>query len=393
MTRTTLDERTSQMLFVAFELSKKKWTLAITDRNGVSVRTHTIPAGDFDKLAHHIANAKRKLDVDVNARVKACHEAGFDGFWIVRALAKHGVECVVLDAASIEVPRRKRRAKSDRLDAGKLLALLLRLERGEEAAKIVVVPSAEQEDERHQSRERTRISQDLTAATNRIKSLLRAQGAELAGRHKFDVKDLERVQIWNGKPLPPTLRAELTRLIELTQLHRTHLAAIDKQQKAELQRQAKEAKERAKNDGKPMHQTSEIECKLHQLRGIGILGAHQLAQEVFWRTFTNAKKVGSYTGLVPVPNLSGDGGHGESISKAGNSRLRALLTEQAWDWLIWQPESKLTLDFRRKYGERSGRLKRIGIVEMARKLAVALWKYVTFGDVPEGAVLRTSVVK
>lgn len=383
MARATPKECNAQMLFVALELSKLTWLVAATDRNGVEVRFGRVDAGRIDQLERFLAKVKKRLGLEATGPMSTCYEAGRDGFWLHRALVARGIENVVLDPSSIEVPRRMRHAKTDRLDAGRLLQLLLRLERGERAARVVRVPSPEQEDLRQTHRERERLMSTMTSKTNQIEGLLAAQGVQARGR-SVTKNNLDKMRGWDGSPLPRQLHQRLVRAVEAVDLIRKQIAAVDKELRVDFAKHLRKEKQSAGDNVVAVDNA----VMLNRLVGVGWYGATVLCRELFnWRDFQNRRQLGGCTGLVSVPRLSGAGGHQQGISRAGRSEVRKLLVEQAWSWLRYQPDSALTKWFHERFG-RGKRNRRVGIVAVARKLVVAMWRYLKLGVVPEGAILR-----
>lgn len=373
-TRTTRRNDNSdqeQVLYVAFELGHRKWCLQFGDGN--RIRTVEMPARDTARFEKEMDKARTKFGLEAGCRVRSCYEAGWDGFWLHRFLASRGIENLVVDSASIEVNRRYRRAKTDRLDVGKLMGLLLRHGRGEKVWSVVVVPSVEEEDARQLSRELEELRRDRQRLRNRIQGLLVNQGIPLSVTSGFE-KLLDRLLLWDGSPLPQQLRARLERqLVRLREVER---------QRRELQvlRLA-----RLKNPQTAMERTA---AQLVQLRGIGQTGSSILSAEFFgWRKFDNGKQVGSLAGLTPTPYSSGTRAREQGISKAGNGEIRRLAVQQAWGWLRYQPDSGLSRWFRERFAGGGSRMRRVGIVALARKLLVALWHYLEHGVVPDGAVL------
>jgi transposase len=305
-------------------------------------------------------------------RVACCFEAGYDGFWLHRWLCAQGVENRVLDAASILVNRRARRAKTDRLDVAGLLRTLMALERGEtQVCRVVHVPSPEQEDARRRSRERARLVVERGQHTSRIKGLLMTQGIRDFEPTRRDWQErLEALRTPDGQPLAPCLRAELLRECRRLRQVMEMVAEVEAEQKAVA----------AAEDG--------IASRLARLRGIGVTFAAVLGNEVFFRDFRNRREVGAYPGLAPSPWQSGLVERDQGIAKSGNPRARRTAIELAWLWLRHQPGSALARWFHARVAGAKGRMRRIMLVAMARKLIVALWRYVTCGTVPEGAVLK-----
>jgi len=362
-------------LYLAFELSDKKWRLGFTVGLGQKPRERVIRAGDLAALEEEIGLAKRRFHLPPEVRVMSCYEAGRDGFWIHRYLMEQGIENLVVDAASIEVPRRARRAKTDRLDVGKLLTMLIRYDCGEKKVwSVVNVPSVESEDNRHLHRELTTLKRDRTRHINRIKGVLMGQGVRLPVKGDF-LKQIEEVRLWDGSPLPRGLRARVER-------EYGGLRFVEEQIK-ELEA---ERKELIRTSDDP---SVEMVRQLMRLRGIGENSSWVFVMEFFgWRRFRNRREIGALAGLAPTPYQSGDETREQGISKAGNRSIRAMAIEIAWGWLRYQPDSDLSRWFNRRFGQGSKRMRKIGIVALARKLLIALWRYVEFGEIPAGAQLK-----
>jgi transposase len=356
---------------MAFELGHRKWCVQFGDGNGI--RTVEMPARETGRLLQELEKAKAKFGFAPGCRVRSCYEAGWDGFWLHRFLAKQGIENLVVDPASIEVNRRFRRAKTDRLDVGKLHALLLRHGRGERVWSVVVVPSVEDEDARQLSRELEQLRRERQRHRNRIQGLLVTQGVVVSVMSGFE-KTLESLVVWDGSPLSKELRARLER--ELARLRQVE------QQRRELKAL------RAARLKNPQTQTEQTAARLAQLRGIGETGSSILAAEFFgWRRFDNGKQVGSLAGLAPTPYSSGTREREQGINKAGSGEVRRLAVQLAWGWLRFQTESGLSRWFRERFAGGGSRMRRIGIVALARKLLVALWRYLEHGVIPDGAVM------
>ena len=366
----TLQEKS---LFVAMELSNKNWKLACGD--GSRERERNMPARREKVLLQEVRLAKEKLGLAADAPVVFCYEAGRDGFWIDRMLKKHGFKNYVMDPASIEVPRRSRTRKTDRLDAKKLLKLLLRAELWGERGTFssVRVPSEEQEAEMRMHRERERLVKERTGHRARMKSLFVLQGIEVGNPATVMVDGLRD---WEGKPLSGPWAQELKHEQQRLRLVEEQIKGIEQQQVAALAQAQTQALQKAR--------------KLSKLKAVGPQSSWLLSHECFgWRTFANRKHLGSFAGLTGTPFDSGETLREQGISKAGSGRVRTTMIELAWLWIRWQPTSALTHWFIDRY-VRGGtsRSKRKGIVALARKLLVALWKYVEQDLVPEGAVLK-----
>jgi transposase len=366
----------SAVMFVAIEMSGKRWDVVVHTPVSDKLSRHTLEAGDGAALLEFIARIRgavaRRLGAAV--RVLSCYEAGYDGFWLDRLLRRHGIENHVIDAASIEVNRRARRAKSDRLDGEGLVRTLLRWWRGDrQACHMVRVPSVAEEDAKRPSRERERLVKERVQHVNRIKGLLATQG-----HYGFHPLRRDREARLAQLTLPDQLRAELQREFARLALVVQQIAGLEAARDAVLKRGVVAA-DRA---------TTRIR-KLFTLKSMGPEFSTGLVREVFYRDFTNRRQVGSYFGLTGSPWRSGRLAVEQGISKAGNPRARTLMVEAAWMWLRYQPGSALARWFRERVGEQKGRMRRIAIVALARKLAVALWHYLEHDILPEGAVTKS----
>lgn len=376
-TAAATDQRSASasVLLLAFELGEEGWLLGFSRGLGEAVVRRKVPARDREAVRRAIAWARRKLDAE-QARVVSCYEAGRDGFWLHRWLASEGVENLVIDSSSIEVNRRKKRAKTDRLDVTKLVALLARWRAGErEAFSVVSVPSPAEEDLRHLGRELKLLKKDRTRVSHRMKGLLANQGLTIDLKKELG-DQLERMRLWNGDSLPELLRERLEHYAEDFAYHTRRIRALEQRRRELMRAQASPAVEKS--------------WRLFELRGIGIEGAWVYGTELFgWRAFSNGKQVGSLAGLTPMPFDSGGQRREQGIGKDGSRWVRGLAIEQAWAWLRFQPESALSKWYEKRFGHGSKRLRKIGIVALARKLLVALWHWVEHGVLPEGAVLKT----
>jgi transposase len=354
-------------LYMAFELGEKNWKLSLGDGSRSPSR-YTVAAGDTASLLECIAKTKARCGLAPQARVHSCYEAGRDGFWLHRWLIEQGIDNIVVDSSSIEVNRRARRAKTDRLDGDKLLAMLLRYAGGERRVwSVVRVPTPEQEDARRVHRELGRLGQERTAHINRIRALLVLHNL----RVNYVGGRLWR-RWWTGhaKELAPRVRAEIERESERLSLVQGQLRTIEAEQRQALGAEPQVA-------------------GLAQLRGIGVGSGWVLVKELFgWRRFRNRREVASCLGLAPSPYASGDSETEQGISKAGNRRVRTLMVELAWCWLRYQPDSELSKWFTQRFAGGGKRMRRIGIVALARRLAIALWRYLEGGLIPRGAQLK-----
>jgi transposase len=362
------------VLHMALELSEKSWRLAFTTGLGQKARQRSVPSGRLDRVLREIEAAKRRFRLPADVRVVSCYEAGMEGFWLHRALVSQGIENHVVDSASIDTKRRRRRAKTDRLDAAALVQKLVQYVAGARKVwSVVRVPPVEAEDVRHNDRELHRLRSERTAAYNAIRGLLKTQGIRL-GRLRRLPEQLNGAQLWDGRPLGAELKARLLRCWERAQLVQQQIAAV--QSRREALRQSE----------------SEIARKARQLQVLKALGpttSWTLSTEIFgWRHFSNRRELGGLVGLVPTPHQSGEVSRDQGISKQGRPHLRALLTELSWLWIRYQKESPITQWFERRYAQGGKRLRRIGIIAVSRKLLVALWRFLQTGALPEGALTK-----
>jgi len=375
MSKTEIEFPLETTVFAALELSKGSWLLAIhsTDRSQPSM--HHIKGGDVAGLLTRLnrASEQHKLRTRKEAKVVVCFEAGYDGLWLARWLEEHDVRCFVIDASSLEVNRRARRPKTDRIDAAKLVRTLMAWCRGErDACSMVRVPSREDEDLRRSHRERSRLVRERTAHINRIKGLLFAYGVRITNiRYRCDKIKLDELLTGDGHPLPPRLRSELDREIVRLKLVKQQIAEVEK--------------ERDEADAS-CSKSEAIRHRLIKLRGIGPAFAAILTREVYYRSFENRRQVGSYIGLTPSPHDSGQSETCRGISKSGNAMARSVMIEAAWLWLKHQPSSRLSQWYQQRTAGHVGRIRRIMIVALARKLAVAFWRFLERGTIPDGAI-------
>lgn len=368
-------------LYVAFELGGSSWKLAATTGPGQPPRLRTVPARSLTRTFDELARAKARLQLDPATPVVSCYEAGRDGFWLHHALTARAVRNHVVDSSSIEVNRRQRRAKSDRLDARKLVSMLVRYAEGERQVwHVVHVPSSEMEDQRQLHRELKTAQRERLAAITRVGSLLMTQGLTLPLTGREAVAEVQAalaaLRRWDDTPLPPALQTRLGRewgqVVALT----TQLDLLRRERTRRLR----------EDDSPALAQVRQ----LMQLRGVGVATAWIYVMELFaWRTFRNRRELGALTGLAPTPDQSGTGRHRElGMSKAGNRWVRAVAIEGAWCWLRYQPQSELSQWYARRFAHGGSRLRRIGIVAVARKLLTAFEQYLRTGTPPAGAVGR-----
>jgi transposase len=365
---------TAPVLYLAFELSSTSWKLAFNVGAGQKPRIRSIPARDIEAVMIEIRNAKRRFGLSATTPVVSCYEAGRDGFWLHHFLASKKVENLVVDAASIEVNRRRRRAKSDNLDATRLVSMLIRWHNGEQKLwGVVRVPSVAEEDRRQLHRELIGLKAERTEQINRIKGLLAGLGLSTAVDGMLPER-LGQLRQWDDSAVPPALTERILREFERWQLVSRQIHELETQRTQQIRD----------------HQTPQGDQVrlLLKLKGIGENGAWLLVREIFgWRQIRNRRELGSLAGLTPTPYDSGGIRREQGISKAGNRRVRWIMVELAWGWLRYQPTSELSLWYQRRFGAGNTRHRRVGIVALARKLLVALWKYLEKGEVPEGAKL------
>jgi transposase len=365
-------------IFVAIELSQKSWLVTLHSPVRDRISRHKLEGGDHAGLLSLIEKERSRAEQRLGAplRVASCYEAGYDGFWLHRLLLSAGIMNFVFDAASIPVEQRGRRAKTDRIDGELLLRTLMAHLRGEpRVVRIVKVPTVEQEDARRASRERERLIKEQTAHSNRIKALLRLQGMAVGYPRRRDwLNWLAKQRDWQGQPVSPHLLAEVTREHARLMLVRQQLAALE-------QAEATQAC--------PVPQAMvERRDQLQRLKALGPSFATTLTCELFYKDFDNRRQVAAYCGLPPSPWRSGGIDREQGISKAGNPRARLKAIELAWLWLRHQPESELSRWFNTRTADAGKRARRIAIVALARKLMVALWRYLTTGLVPAGATMK-----
>src|SRR6266571_4431230 len=366
-------------IFVSLELSRSNWLItSLSPGKGEKMSKHSVTAGDVAGLMKLFAELRRKAAARTGESypIVTIQEAGLDGFWLHRVLQQEGIESHVVDPASIATPRRRRRAKTDRLDGEMLLRALLAYKRGEpRVCAMVVAPSPEEEDRRRICRERQSLIAERITHVNRIKGLLFAQGISGYEPLRRDRRArLEALRTGDGRELPAHLKAQIGRELDRIELLLEQIGAVEAERDALLAAATKPASEEA----------TDVVTMLLALKGPGANFAAMLWSEAFYRQFANRRQVAAYAGLAATPWQSGGIRHEQGVSKAGNPRLRTTMIQLAWLWIRHQPQSALT----RWFKERSQQGRKRAIVALARKLLVALWKYVTQGVVIEGAVMK-----
>ena len=362
-------------LYLAFELSDQDWKLGFTVGLGQSPRQRKIAAGDTTALKQEIVLAKQRFGLPAAAPVMSCYEAGRDGFWLHRFLESEQISNLVGDSASIEVSRRGKHAKTDRLGVEKLVTMLMRYHGGEMRVwSVVQVPSLAAEDQRHLHRHLLALKGERTRYVNRIKGLLVGQGIRLSVDSDF-LTHLPELRLWDGAALPAGLMARLRREFACWQFVQRQILDLEAERRSALRESQEPCMAQVR--------------QLLALKGIGENSAWLYVMEFFgWRDFHNRREIGALAGLTPTPFQSGGEDHEQGISKAGNTLVRAMAIEIAWGWLRHQPDSVLSLWYQARFGAGSTRLHKIGIVALARKLLIALWHYLESDELPEGAALK-----
>jgi transposase len=363
---------------MALELGRRQWVIGFTTTPGGPVRQRTLRAEEWRRLPAEIAAAKARFGLPPDTPVESCYEAGPDGCWVHRYLTQIDVTNRVVDSSSIEVNRRARRAKTDGLDVRKLGTMLYRVLQGETGVwREVRVPSASDEDGRQPHRELRALKRDRTRVTNRIGGLLATQGITLPVRADFGAR-LAQVRDWQGEAIGAALQARLHREWAKVELLTAQIQAVERGRRARLHAPPPDA-------AAAIAQVRQ----LLTLRGIGEHGAWLLVMEVFaWRQIRNRRQLGGLTGLTGTPWQSGTLDRDQGISRAGNAQIRAIAIELAWCWLQYQPQSALAQWYEQRYAHGGPRARKIGIVAVARRLVIALWRYLDAGVIPDGAVFK-----
>jgi transposase len=361
------------------ELSLSTWLItSLSPGSGEKMSKHMVQGGDIAGLLRRFAQLQEKAQARTgrNFPIIVIQEAGLDGFWIDRVLKNEGIESHVVDPASVATSRRRRRAKTDKIDGEALVRTLLAYKRGEpRVCAMVKAPTPEEEDRRRLCRERKVLITERVKHVNRLKGLLFSQGVcgyEPLRRNRR--LRLDELRTGDGRPLPKHLKAQISRELDRLELLLEQIKAVETERDALLAAQQIAAPSSA--------------AMLLAIKGIGPDFAAVLWSEGLFRHFDNRRQIASYAGLAPTPWKSGSIDREQGVSKAGNPRLRTTLIQLAWLWLRHQPQSALTLWFKERVVRNGGRLKKATIVALARKLLVALWKYVTAGVVIEGAIMK-----
>lgn len=368
-------------IFLSMELSRTTWLLtSLSPGGGERMSKHAVRSGDVAGLLARFSQLRDKVRLRTGQVVPiiVMQEAGLDGFWIHRLLQDEGIESYVVDPASIAMSRRRRRAKTDKIDGESLVRALLAYKRGEpRVCAMVKAPTPQEEDRRRICRERKTLTAERVQHVNRIKGLLFAQGI-------FDYEPLlrkrrerlEELRTGDGRPLPQHLKAQIGRELDRLELILQQIRSVETERDALLS---------PSKDGTPTPG-----AMLKRLKGIGPEFAGVLWSEGLYRSFSNRRQVSAYAGLAPTPWQSGSVAHEQGVSKAGNPRLRTTMIQLAWLWVRHQPGSILTQWFHQRVQFNGGRIRKVLVVALARKLLIAFWKYVTAGIVPEGAEIMAA---
>ena len=386
-THTSEYSPSAQALYLAFELSNSSWKLFFSTGLAQPPRQRSVAAANLPALLREISLARKRFGLPNDAPFLSCYEAGRDAFWLHRFLAQHGVHNLVVDSSSIQVPRRARRTKTDRLDGFKLLSMLIRHASGDkEVWHVVHVPTPEQEDDRQLHRELETLKQERTRHICRIKAFLASCGLRIKQSSNF-LTQLTLLRLWDDSPVPPALQARLCREWSRLQVVENQIDELEAQRTYLLRTSSSPSVQKAR--------------QLMRLKGIGQYSAWLYTMEFFaWRKFRNPKELGALAGLTPTPSQSGDSSRELGVNKAGNRHIRAtpalrrtqcgasVAIEIAWNWLHFQPYSELSRWYQKRFGSGSSRVRRIGIVALARKVLIALWRYLELGIIPQGASLK-----
>jgi transposase len=375
-------------IFISVEMSRSKWIVGAHTPLADKISIHALDWGDATGLRDLIERLRERVATKqgVKPSVLCCYEAGYEGFWLQRLLAASGYRVLVIDPASLLVNRRAKRAKTDRIDAQAMVRALMAFDRGEDQVLSAVhIPTVDQDDERRLLRERQRLVKERTAHTNRIKGLLMTQGIiGFNPRAPDAVSRLDGLVTGDGRQLGRRLKDEIVRELHRLVMVMEQLAVIESERDTIAQ---------ANPACAPATQLdiagvdAVMIATLNRLKGVGTNDASVLVREAFWRKFNNRRELAAWSGLAPTPWSSGAIAREQGITKAGPPVFRAHMIQISWRWLQWQPESRLAHWFQERTQGASGRMRRVMIVAMARKLLVSLWRYATTGLVPHGAVV------
>jgi transposase len=376
-------------IFVSVEMSRLKWVVGVHTPLAEKIALHAMACCDVDALLMLIERMQIKLVAAGfgTSAVVVCYEAGYEGFWLHRRLVPLGMRVVVIDPASLLVDRRAKRAKTDRIDARGMVRALMAWARGErQVLSEVHVPTVKQDDARRGLRERQRLVKERTAHGNRIKGLLKTQGIMDFDPRAADASTrLDKIVTGDGRPLGPCLKREIMRELERLALVMQQIDQVEAERDAVVQ--AGDAGAGSDAPAAEPEREATMIAVLNRLKGIGMNDATVLVREAFWRDFRNRREVGGWSGLAPSPWASGSVSRDQGITKAGPPMLRAHMVQMSWRWLMWQPNSDLARWFRKRTEGATGRMRRIMVVALARKLLIALWRYATTGMIPHGAIV------
>lgn len=365
-------------LYVSLELGWKSWKVAFTKGLGERIWETSVAARDTKRLSAAIERGRERFGLPAGCRVLSCYEAGRDGFWLDRLLKGWKVENLVVDSSSIEVNRRARRAKTDGLDVAKLLSMLVRYDLGERKVwSVVRVPSVEEEDARQLHRELRTLKKEQTRLANRIRGLLASQGVDARMGKRGLLDGLEQIRLWDGSVLPEGIRGRVQREVDRYRFLHEQVLELEAESQKAVQAGDSVAAEKIR--------------RLMSLRAVGRVSATILEREFGWRGIRNRRQIGSLSGLAPTPFQSGEMSRERGISRAGNRHVRGIAIDLAWGWLRRQPDSELSRWYKRRFAGGGPRLRKIGIVAVARKLLIALWRFSSFGELPKGAVLKNGI--
>jgi transposase len=376
-------------IFVSLELSRSRWLVtSLSPGAGEKMSRHQLAGGEVSGLLSLLGELRRRALARTGRDfgIVSIQEAGLDGFWLHRLLEAEGVESWVVDPASVAVDRRKRRAKTDKIDGAALLRTLMAYKRGEpRVCSMVRAPDPEAEDRRRPCRERQTLMKERIQHSNRIKGLLFSQGiTDYEPLLKRRRKQLETLTTGDGRPLPAMMKRQILRELERLELVLAQLDQVEAERDA-LLAPASEAGAPAP-EAQPVRQAPG--ASLIMFKGIAEERAAVIGGELLWRSFENRRQVGAYAGLVASPFKSGQTDHEQGLSKAGNKRLRHTMIELAWSWLQHQPGSELSIWFRQLTERQDRKRRKVLICALARKLLIALWRFETQGVVPNGAVFK-----
>lgn len=373
-------------IFVSVEMSRSKWVIGLHTPIADKIAIHTFACGAADAVLALVDRMRRKVEMAGNSPPTAifCYEAGYEGFWLQRRLDALGLRVLVIDPASLLVNRRAKRAKTDRIDAKGMVRALMAFVRGEQQVLSEVrVPTVQQDDARRVLRERQRLVKERTAHTNRIKGLLKTQGImDFDPRSADAVTRLDEIVTGDGRRLGACLKQEIVRELERLSLVMKQMTQVEAERDAVVETGRQQECVSVGHD-----RDAAMIAVLNRLKGIGTNDASILVREAFWRDFHNRRELGGWSGLAPSPWASGSVSRDQGITKAGPPMLRAQMIQITWRWLFWQPDSNLARWFRKRTEGATGRMRRIMVVALARKLLVALWRYATKGVVPSGAIV------